>query len=75
MTRDYKIVRYTMDTVKWAHSTIMEPDDVMVSDNLLEFVKGEDIVTGLGNTDDILPQGISTKFSLAPNSIIIQLIP
>lgn len=49
-----------MDTVKWPHSSIMEPDDVMVSDNLLEFVKDEDIVTGLGNTDDILPQGTYT---------------
>lgn len=47
-----------MDTVKWPHSSIMESDDVMVSDNLLEFVKDEDIVTSLGNTDDILPQGI-----------------
>lgn len=46
-----------MDTVKWAHSTGMEPDDVMVSDNLLDFVKDEDIVTSLDSHDDILPQG------------------
>lgn len=48
-----------MDTVKWAHSADMESDDILVSDNILEFVKDEDIVTGLGNTDDILPQGIN----------------
>lgn len=47
-----------MDSVKWMHSADMEPDDVMVSDNLLEFVKDEDIVTGLDTHDDILPQGI-----------------
>lgn len=46
-----------MDTVKWTHSTGMEPDDIMVSDNLLDFVKDEDIVTGLDTQDDILPQG------------------
>lgn len=46
-----------MDSVKWVHSTGMEPDDVMVSDNLLDFVKDEDIVTGLDTQDDILPHG------------------
>lgn len=51
-----------MDTVKWAHSTDMEPDDVMVSDNLLDFVKDDDIVTGLETHDDILQQG-NTQFS------------
>lgn len=46
-----------MDAVKWAHSTEMEPDDVMVSSNLLDFVKDEDIVTSLDSHDDILPPG------------------
>ena len=46
-----------MDSGKWAHATGMEPDDVMVSDNLLEFVKDEDIVAGLDTPDDILPHG------------------
>lgn len=46
-----------MDSVKWAHSTGMEPDDVMVSDNLLDFVKDEDIVNALDTHDDILQQG------------------
>lgn len=52
-----------MDAVKWVHSTGMEPDDVMVSDNLLEFVKDEDIVTGLDTQDaDILPHGNLINF-------------
>lgn len=46
-----------MDTVKWSHSTGMETDDVIISDNLLDFVKGEDIVSGLDTQDDILQQG------------------
>lgn len=46
-----------MDSVKWMNSTDMEPDDVMISDNLLEFVKDDEIVTGLDTHDDILPQG------------------
>lgn len=46
-----------MDTVKWAHTTAMETDDLMVSDNLLDFVKDEDIVSGLDTQDDILQQG------------------
>lgn len=53
-----------MDPVKWTHSTGMEPDDIMVSDNLLDFVKDEDIVTGLDTQDDILPQGNLVVFSL-----------
>lgn len=49
-----------MSTVKWAHSTTMEPDDVIISDNLLvDFVKDEDIVTALDTHDDILQQGNS----------------
>lgn len=55
-----KVVRYTMSTVKWAHSTDMEPDDVIISDNLLvNLVKDEDIVTALDTHDDILQQGNS----------------
>lgn len=47
----------TMETVEWRNSSGVEADDVMVSDNLLEFVKDEDIVNGLNTQDDILPQG------------------
>lgn len=44
----------TMDnTVKWAQTSVMETDDILMSDNLLEFVKDEDTV----NPDEILPQG------------------
>lgn len=46
-----------MDTVKWGHTPAMEADDVLMSDNILEFVKDEDIV----NPDEILPQGNSIK--------------
>lgn len=46
-----------MDTVKWGHTPAMEADDILMSDNLLEFVKDEDIV----NPDEILPQGNSIK--------------
>lgn len=60
-----------MDTVKWVHSTGMEPDDVMVSDNLLDFVKDEDIVTSLDSHDDILPQG-NLRFNLRIFFIIYQ---
>lgn len=51
-----------MDSVKWVHSTDMESDDVMVSDNLLEFVEDEDIVTDLNTQDDILPHGNLFEF-------------
>lgn len=41
-----------MDAVKWEPSSMMGvPDDLGVSDNLLELVKGDDL------NDDIIPQG------------------
>lgn len=46
-----------METVKWKQSSSMDVDDVGVSDNLLEFVKDEDLVRGLVQ-DDILQQGL-----------------
>lgn len=49
-----------MDTVKWGHTPAMEADDILMSDNLLEFVKDEDIV----NPDEILPQGNSINPSI-----------
>lgn len=52
MTRD-SVLFDTMDTVKWGHTSALEADDILVSDNLLEFVKDEDIV----NPDEILPPG------------------
>lgn len=45
-----------MDAVKWQQSSGMDVDDVVVSDNLLEFVKDEDLANDLVQ-DDILPQG------------------
>lgn len=60
-----------MDSVKWMNSTDMEPDDVMVSDNLLEFVKDGEIVTGLDTHDDILPQGKkNVSFQFMENKLI-----
>lgn len=49
-----------MDTVKWGHTPAMETDEILMSDNLLEFVKDEDIV----NPDEILPQGNSINPSI-----------
>lgn len=52
LTRD-SVLFDTMDTVKWGHTSAMEADDILVSDNVLQFVKDEDIV----NPDEILPPG------------------
>lgn len=57
MTRPISVQFDTMDTVKWDRTPAMETDDILVSDNLLEFVKDEDIV----NPDEILPQGKLNK--------------
>lgn len=46
-----------MDTVEWTNPSSVEANDVMLPDNLLEFVKDEDIVNSLNTQDDILPQG------------------
>lgn len=43
-----------MGTVKW--ETSGESDDIIMSDNLLEFVKDDDLVESL-NPQEILPQG------------------
>lgn len=52
-----------MDTVKWGNAPAMDADDILMSDNLLEFVKDEDIV----NPDEILPQGNLILSTNAPN--------
>lgn len=43
-----------MDTVKWENSG--ESDDIIMSDNLLEFVKDDDLVKSF-NQQEIIPQG------------------
>lgn len=52
-----------MDTVDWASSSSVGANDVMLSDNLLDFVKDEDVVNSLSTNDDIFPQGESTNFT------------
>lgn len=54
----------TMDTVDWASSSSVGANDVMLSDNLLDFVKDEDIVNSLSTNDDIFPQGEPINFTL-----------
>lgn len=46
-----------MDIVEWTNPSSVEANDVMLPDNLLEFVKDDDIVNSLNAQDDILPQG------------------
>lgn len=53
-----------MDTVKWAHSTGLGPDDLMLSDSLLDLVKDEDIVSEFEPHDDILPQGVHAIYGI-----------
>lgn len=43
-----------METVKWENSG--ETDDIIMSDNLLEFVKDDDLVESL-NQQEIISQG------------------
>lgn len=46
-----------MDAVDWASASSVGANDVILSDNLLDFVKDEDIVNSLSTNDDIFPQG------------------
>lgn len=43
-----------MGSIKWENS--IESDDITMPDNLLEFVKDEDLVKSL-NQQEIIPQG------------------
>lgn len=46
-----------MESLGWDSSMPSSADDVLVSDNLLEFVKDEDLVKTLSSADDIISQG------------------